>query len=71
MTTRPPHRRLTPREFEIFILRGQCHRAKIIAAKLGINQQTVRVHLQNIHRKTGLRTSDLIVQYVTRLENVK
>lgn len=62
------HLSLSKRQLQVFILRGQCNKRKVIARKLGISAHTVNVHLRNIHEITGLRTSERIVQYVTKLE---
>lgn len=63
------HAKLTKRQLQVFMLRGQCNKRKVIARKLGISTHTVNVHLRSIHEITGLRTSERIVQYVTRMEH--
>jgi len=47
---------LTPRESEILqkVLAGKTNKA--IAADIYISEKTVEFHLNNIYRKTGLRT---------------
>lgn len=62
------HESLTPRQLEIFLLRGHNHPAKEIARMLNISYHTVRMHIFMIHERTGLRTCGEIVQYVTRME---
>lgn len=47
--------RLTARESEIAAQVATGHSNKAIAAENGISEQTVKVHLNNIYRKTGLR----------------
>jgi DNA-binding NarL/FixJ family response regulator len=48
-------RKLTSREQQVANLAGQGLQDKEIASKLGISPGTVKIHMQNIFRKLGVR----------------
>ena len=59
----PPHSRLSPREFEVFLLLGAGHTVGEIATLLDISPKTVSTHRARIREKTGLSTNAQMVRY--------
>jgi DNA-binding NarL/FixJ family response regulator len=45
---------LTPRELEVLGLVATGLRSRVVAARLGLREATVRRHLYNIYRKLGV-----------------
>lgn len=45
--------KLTPREQEVMALVEQGLRYKVIGERLGISNQTVKIHLKNVRQKFG------------------
>lgn len=62
---------LTAREGEILELTAQNFSNKEIAARLYIQEATVRFHLRNIYQKTGLRERDDLLDLGRQLEQMK
>jgi DNA-binding NarL/FixJ family response regulator len=60
----PLQDRLSPREFQLFLLLGRGHRVSEIARQLGLSPKTVSTHRARILEKTGLRSNAEIVRYV-------
>jgi DNA-binding NarL/FixJ family response regulator len=60
----PGHLRLSPREFEVFLMLGGGMRVVEIAAKLGLSPKTVSTHRSRILEKTGLDDNAAIVRCV-------
>lgn len=54
---------LTPREVEIVRMISTGMLYKQVAIKLGISERTVRGHLLNIYRRTGLQNNTMLVSY--------
>jgi two-component system invasion response regulator UvrY len=61
---KPPHERLSDREFEVFRLLGSGKTVTDIAHALNLSVKTVSTHRTRILAKTGLRDNAEIVQYV-------
>ena len=60
----PVDSRLSPREFEIFLMLGSGLRVADIASQLELSPKTVSTHRARILAKTGLETNAGIVSYV-------
>lgn len=60
----PVHQRLSPREFEIFLLLGEGLSVGQIATRLEISPKTVSTHRAHILEKTGLTSNADIIRYV-------
>jgi DNA-binding NarL/FixJ family response regulator len=61
-----PFDALTGREAEIAARVGDGHSNKVIAADMGISERTVKAHLNNIFRKTGIRNRVQLALAVAR-----
>ncbi|MBE2278784.1 MAG: response regulator transcription factor [Ignavibacteriaceae bacterium] len=59
-----PHKRLSPRETEIFLLIAQGFTVTEIASKLNLSVKTVSTHKRSIFDKTGLKNNAEIFNYV-------
>lgn len=59
-----PHKRLSPRETEIFLLIAQSFTVTEIATKLNLSVKTVSTHKRSIFDKTGLKNNAEIFNYV-------
>ncbi|MDJ0847907.1 MAG: response regulator transcription factor [Myxococcota bacterium] len=55
--------RLSPREYEIFLMLGAGQRVSEIATLLDLSPKTVSTHRARILEKTGLRTNAAIIRY--------
>ena len=60
-----PDARLRPREWEIASLLLQHQRVPAIAQRLGISPQTVRNHLKNAFRRTGTRSQQELLDWLS------
>lgn len=60
----PAHQRLSPREFEVFLLLGRGLSVGEIASRLDISPKTVSTHRMHILEKLGLSNNLAIVRYV-------
>jgi len=60
----PIHQRLSPREFEVFLLLGQGLSVGQIASRLDISPKTVSTHRTHILEKADLETNADIIRYV-------
>jgi DNA-binding NarL/FixJ family response regulator len=60
---RPPHQRLSNREFEILKLIAAGKSMKDIAHELSVSPQTVSTHRSRILKKMGLLTTAALVRY--------
>lgn len=62
-----PHKRgtgaLSDREFEVFLLVGQGHTTKEIAASLGLSAKTIDNHKKAIREKLGLADHDKLLRF--------
>jgi len=63
---RPPHERLSDREFEVFDLLAKGHTVKAVAARLKLSVQTVSTYRTRVLEKMGMQTNAEIVQYGIR-----
>lgn len=62
----PPHKKLSARELEVFLLLAGGHAPTEIAAKLGLSVKTVSTYRARILGKTGFRSNADIVGYAIR-----
>lgn len=62
---RPRIKRLTPREFEVFLLLGLGHATKEIADLLGIQPGTIDTHTRNIRRTLALPHLPALIRLAT------
>lgn len=60
----PVHQRLSPREFEVFLLLGRGLAVGQIASRLDISPKTVSTHRAHILEKAELHTNADIIRYV-------
>lgn len=59
-----PESRLSPREFQIFLLLGSGMRVTEIASRLDLSPKTISTHRARILEKTRLKSNAAIVRYV-------
>jgi two-component system invasion response regulator UvrY len=62
----PPHRKLSARELEVFLLLAGGHAPTAIAAQLQLSVKTVSTYRARILEKTGFRSNADIVGYAIR-----
>ena len=67
---KPPHERLSSREFEILRMIGSGQTIKAIAADLSISVQTVSTHRARMLKKMGLFTTSSLIRYAIENELV-
>ncbi len=60
------HERLTPREFQVFLLLLRGRNVSDIAAELDLSLPTVSTHLGKVREKLGVRTNGDILNYAHR-----
>lgn len=65
---RDRHALLSPREREVFALVAAGHMNKVVAAKLGITEITVKVHRRHVMEKLQLRTLADLVRAAEQLD---
>ena len=61
-----PHERLSPREFEVFLLLASGHGASDIATRLGVSVNTVGTHRQRILLKMEMTSNAALVHYAVQ-----
>jgi DNA-binding NarL/FixJ family response regulator len=61
-----PHEKLTPREFQVFVLLIRGRSVSEIAAELDLTMPTVSTHLGRVREKLGARTNGDVVAYAHR-----
>ena len=69
--TRPPHERLSDREFEVLRALGSGMMVKDVAAQLGLSAKTVSTYRARLLEKMGLKTKADLVRYVAAHELLK
>jgi DNA-binding NarL/FixJ family response regulator len=57
---------LTPREQQVLAQAAQGRSNKEVAKRLGISEGTVKIHLHNVYRKTGVRNRTELTSLVHR-----
>jgi DNA-binding NarL/FixJ family response regulator len=57
---------LTPRETEVLVEMCKLRKSHEIAAKLFIDERTVETHRNSIHKKTGLKKTEDLIDYAMR-----
>lgn len=60
---KPPHLKLSPREFEVMCLLAKGNRVKEIGMQLSISVKTVSTHRRNILEKTGKKNNADLTEY--------
>jgi two-component system invasion response regulator UvrY len=63
---KPPHERLSDREFQVFCLMAEGKSLTEIAYELGVSVKTISTHRTRILEKTGFRNNAELVQYAVR-----
>ncbi len=63
---KPPHERLSDREFQVFCLMAEGKSLTEIAYELSVSVKTISTHRARILQKTGFRNNAELVQYAVR-----
>lgn len=61
-----PHERLSPREFEVFLLLASGHSVSEVAERLGVSVNTVSTHRQRILLKMEMTSNAALVHYAVQ-----
>ena len=61
-----PHERLSPREFEVFLLLASGHGVSEIAERLGLSVNTISTHRQRILLKMEMTSNAALVHYAVQ-----
>lgn len=63
---KPPHERLSDREFEVFRMLASGKEVKEVAADLGLSVKTISTHRENILRKMQMKNNAALTVYAVK-----